>query len=326
MHPPSFEQRVRRAASDGRWAFPVPGGGRTAERHRRLCEIARDDLSEARIAEAHSDAIAILAEAGHVPRNNALYGVWASDGPKSFVRARRVGRGEWHLEGTKQYCSGAPFLDAALVTAHSADAVLLFEVPLAAGIRVEPSTWSTPALAETATVPVSFDVTLPESAVVGAPDWYLTRPGFWHGAVGPAACWAGGALSLIEAVRVLDRQGPHARAHLGALEALAWSLATILDQAGREIDADPLDEARRAQYRALICRHLIERQATEVMDRFGRASGPQLLAFNEFAARQYAGLSVYIRQCHAEKDDEAIAQARPREIVRAAGTSVTQPV
>ncbi len=306
--------------------LPLPGAGRTAERHRRLCEIARGDLCEARIAEAHTDAIAILAEAGHIPQSGALYGVWASDGPTSLVRARRLSGGSWHLEGTKQYCSGAPFLDAALVTAHADDAVLLFDVPLATGVRVEPSTWSTPALAETATVPVTFDVTLAGSAVVGAPDWYLSRPGFWHGALGPAACWAGGALSLIDAVRALDRQGPHARAQLGALQALAWNLETILDQAGREIDADPLDETSRARYRALICRHLIERQSTEVMDRFGRASGPQLLAFDEFAARQYAGLSVYIRQCHAEKDDEAISQAMPREPVRRRAPRDTQPV
>ena len=149
---------------------------------------------------------------------------------------------------------------------------------------------------------------------MGPPGWYLTRPGFWHGAIGPAACWAGGALSLIDAVRSLDRQGPHARAQLGALEALAWNLETILDQAGREIDQDPADSAHGAKRRALICRHLIERQAVEVMDRFGRASGPQLLAFDEFAARQYAGLTIYVRQCHAEKDDEAIAaRAGPSE-------------
>jgi alkylation response protein AidB-like acyl-CoA dehydrogenase len=321
MHPPPFEQRVRRAFSEGRWAVPLTGHGRTAERHRRLAELARGDLSEARIAEAHTDAIAILAEAGHATRPGVLYGVWASDGPNSRVHARRAGRGAWHLEGTKQYCSGAPFLDAALVTAHASDSVLLFDVPLATGVKIEPSTWSTPALAETATVPVTFDVTLADAAVVGAPDWYLARPGFWHGAVGPAACWAGGALSLIDAVRALDRQGPHAKAQLGALEALAWNLQTILDQAGGEIDADPDDETHRAKCRALICRHLIERQATEVMDRFGRASGPQLLAFDEFAARQYAGLSVYIRQCHAEKDDEAIATSIPRAAIRGAAAS-----
>jgi len=117
---------------------------------------------------------------------------------------------------------------------------------------------------------------------------------------------------LIDAVRSLDRRGAHARAHLGALEALAWNLQTILEHAGREIDQDPADHTHCAKRRALICRHLIERQAVEIMDRFGRASGPQLLAFDEFAARQYAGLTVYIRQCHAEKDDEAIAETSAR--------------
>jgi alkylation response protein AidB-like acyl-CoA dehydrogenase len=310
MCPLPFDQQVRRDASEGAWTLPLPGSGSTPARHRRLCEIARGDLSAARIAEAHTDALAILAEANKHPRAAALYGVWASEGPSSLIRAERAGGGLWHLSGTKQYCSGAPFVDAALVTAHAAQAILLFDVPLAAaGLQVEPSTWRTHALAETATGPVAFDVTLPDDAVVGAPDWYLTRPGFWHGAIGPAACWAGGALSLIDAVRSLDRRGAHARAHLGALEALAWNLETILDQAGREIDQDPADTTRCARRRALICRHLIERQAVEIMDRFGRASGPQLLAFDEFAARQYAGLTVYIRQCHAEKDDEVIAEA-----------------
>jgi alkylation response protein AidB-like acyl-CoA dehydrogenase len=312
MCPLPFDQKVRRDASDGTWTLPLPGGGSTAERHRRLCEIARGDLSAARIAEAHTDALAILAEANRQPRAAALYGVWASEGPSSLIRAERAGSGLWHLSGTKQYCSGAPFVDAALVTAHAAEGTLLFDVSLAAGLHIEPSTWRTHALAETATGPVAFDVTLPNDAVVGAPDWYLTRIGFWHGAIGPAACWAGGALSLIDAVRSLDRRGAHARAHLGALEALAWNLQTILEHAGREIDQDPADHTHCAKRRALICRHLIERQAVEIMDRFGRASGPQLLAFDEFAARQYAGLTVYIRQCHAEKDDEAIAETSAR--------------
>jgi alkylation response protein AidB-like acyl-CoA dehydrogenase len=306
MHPLPFEQRVRRDALEGRWSLPLPGRGLTAERHRRLCEIGRRDLSEGRIAEAHTDALAILAEADRTPRNDALYGVWASDGPTSQIRAQQTEDGHWHLAGTKQYCSGAPFLDAALVTAHVDDAILLFDVPIAAGVRIEPSTWQTPALAETLTVPVAFDLTLPADAAIGPPNWYLVRPGFWSGAIGPAACWAGGALSLVDAVRSLAPKGPHARAHFGAMEALAWNLETILDRAGQEIDDDPTDDEKRAKVRALICRHLIERQATEIMDRFGRATGPRLLAFDELAARQYAGLTVYIRQCHAEADDETI--------------------
>jgi hypothetical protein len=56
-------------------------------------------------------------------------------------------------------------------------------------------------------------------------------------------------------------------------------------------------------------RHLIERACTDVLDGFGRASGPQLLAHDEHVARQYGALALYIRQCHAERDLETIPTA-----------------
>jgi hypothetical protein len=165
-------------------------------------------------------------------------------------------------------------------------------------------------LVDTATVPVEFSgVEVGSTKVLGGIDWYLRRPGFWHGALGPAACWAGGAFFLIEAASALRRKDPHSRAQLGALQALGWGLHAILDQAGREIDADPDDVAGCARVRALKARHLIERACTEVLDRFGRATGPQLLAYDEQVARQYGALALYIRQCHAERDLEAIPAA-----------------
>jgi alkylation response protein AidB-like acyl-CoA dehydrogenase len=145
--------------------------------------------------------------------------------------------------------------------------------------------------------------------VTSGANWYLTRPGFWHGALGPAACWAGGAIGLVDAVCTLNKRDPHFRANLGALEAAEWGLRAILNTAAAEIDADPLDTAGEARRRALMARHLIERMCTEVMDRFGRATGPQLLAFNSDIAQRYAELTLYIRQSHAEKDLAAI----PRE-------------
>ena len=44
----------------------------------------------------------------------------------------------------------------------------------------------------------------------------------------------------------------------------------------------------------------------DVLDRFGRATGPQLLAFDGGIARRHAELALYIRQCHAERDLESI--------------------
>jgi len=176
-----------------------------------------------------------------------------------------------------------------------------------AGVRVLPTNWETPAMADTATAPVAFEnVLVPGSSQVGQPGWYLSRPGFWHGAMAPAACWAGGALSLIEAAAALKRRDPHSRAHVGALLAHAWSLSAWFEQAGREIDADPVDESRQARVRALKMRHLVERTCMDVLDRFGRATGPQLLGFDAHMARQHMALALYIRQCHAERDLETI--------------------
>jgi alkylation response protein AidB-like acyl-CoA dehydrogenase len=294
-------------AADG-LTWPFPGRGHTPRRHQALMRWGQRDLSLARIAEAHSDALAILAEAGCLARPGKLYGVWASDGPASALRAEPLSNGNWRLRGTKQFCSGATFVDAALVTARDDVCVRLFDVTLDdPRIRAQPSRWKSPALADTATLTVEFSDTEVDAArQVGGPDWYLERPGFWHGAIGPAACWAGGALFLIEAATVLGRKDPHSRAQVGALQSIAWGLRAMLDQSGGEIDADPQDLAREARVRALKVRHLIERACTEVLDRFGRATGPHLLAHDGEVARQYAALALYIRQCHAERDLETI--------------------
>jgi alkylation response protein AidB-like acyl-CoA dehydrogenase len=292
----------------GDLTLPPPGGGSTAERHRALMDFGRADLSLARIAEAHTDAMAILVEADRVAPVGELYGVWASDGPASLVTARRVGRGKIVLHGLKRYCSGAKLLDAALVTAHEGDHVILLNLPLsAAGITIDDSAWAAPAFAATVTANVTFEnVMLEESNVVGPPGWYLTRPGFWHGALGPAACWAGGAIGLVDAARELHKRDPHARAQLGALEAAEWGFNAVLEEAGRQIDCDPGDSNHQARRRALMVRHLIERTCTDVLDRFGRATGPQLLAFDSVVAQRYSELTLYIRQCHAERDLAAI--------------------
>ena len=107
---------------------------------------------------------------------------------------------------------------------------------------------------------------------------------------------------MVDAARALNKRDVHARAQVGALEAAEWGLRAVLAQAAREIDADPQDSTQEARRRALMARHLIERLCTDVLDRFGRATGPQLLAFDARIAQRYAELSLYIRQCHAERD------------------------
>src|SRR6202789_485595 len=306
--PPSLQDLLAQVRATGELALPFPGQGATPLRHTALRRWGAKDLSLARIAEAHTDALAILAEAGQSGRPGRLYRVWASDGPAGLLTYTRLASGGWALRGTKQFCSCATFLEPALVTAHGEVGILLLDVALDdAGIRPQPSGWESAAMADTGTVAVDFnDVQVPAARVVGGPNWYLGRPGFWHGAIGPAACWAGGALSLIEAATKLARKDPHSRAQVGALQALGWALNAYLEQSGQDIDADPEDKSGEARIRALKVRHLIERACTAVLDRFGRATGPKLLAHDAHVARQHVALTLYIRQCHAERDLETI--------------------
>jgi hypothetical protein len=85
-------------------------------------------------------------------------------------------------------------------------------------------------------------------------------------------------------------------------------MVAVLDRAGREIDADPMDAADNARSRALSARHLIERACMDVLDRFGRATGAALLAYDAQIAQRYSELALYIRQCHAERDLQALVE------------------
>jgi hypothetical protein len=60
-------------AESGRLDLPLPGSGYTRQRWAGLADLAEEDLSQARLAEGHTDAVAILAELGRlraVPRDS----------------------------------------------------------------------------------------------------------------------------------------------------------------------------------------------------------------------------------------------------------------
>lgn len=287
--------------------LPLPGRGETARRHRYLMAVGFEDLSLARIAEAHWDAIAILAEAGKMPAENAVYGVWASEKSGEALELKRENSG-LVISGVKRFCSGAGLVDRALVTV-SLPELRLGEVDLRSNadrIKFDVSDWKTLAFASTRTAKATFDrVPVVESDFIGGIGWYLARPGFWHGACGPAACWAGGAMRLADFAKVHRRSDPHTLAHIGAMHAAAWGMGAYLDTAGREIDADPNDFVE-ARVRARTVRHLVEQASTQTMQRLTRALGPYPLAFDEQVVGHYAELDLYLRQWHAERDLAAL--------------------
>jgi alkylation response protein AidB-like acyl-CoA dehydrogenase len=303
---------------------PQPGAGRTMTRFAELWAVAHDDLSLARLAEAHADALAILHERGRTPIPGARYAVWASEAPGRRLSAD-LDAGGWRLSGAKRFCSGLGHVTHALVTADTPNTsdtpndTTLFEIPVrAAGTaaRIDPSGWSTEAFAATLTGTLHLDnLHLPSTAAVGGPGWYVHRPGFWHGAIGVAACWAGGAAALVSAHDQLDIRDAHRAAHAGAMRADVWEMRAALECAAADIDRDPLDEARAGMARALAARFVIERAASDVLRRFGASAGPAPRAFDAAIARRCAELQLYLLQSHAERDLEALGRDADRSLI-----------
>jgi alkylation response protein AidB-like acyl-CoA dehydrogenase len=290
------------AVGSGRLDLPFPGGGRTRDRWAALAALAEEDLSLGRLAEGHADALAILAELGeNAPAPGSRWGVWAAQPPGPGLTARRDAGG-WRLDGTKQYCSGARSLTHALVTAAAPDGIRLFAVSTHDLVPVT-GTWPATGMAGSDTLDVDFPGIAAEP--VGEAGSYTGRPGFAHGGAGVAACWYGGARGVGQALlgAAAKREiGPHALAHLGAVDVALHTAWTALDVAAAQIDADPEDRGHDGWRRAQRLRALIEATATEVMHRTGRALGAGPLSHNEAHSRRVADLTVYLRQHHAERD------------------------
>lgn len=310
----TLERELRRQLAAGALTLPDPAGGHTPERHLRLLEIGRADLQIARVAEAHTDAVAILHEAGRTESPGALYGVWAADDPtcKLELSESRRTPGGFVLTGTKAFCTGATIVDRALVTVRHAGAAYLIDLDVNNDrVTFDGANWRNPAFGATLTSVARFaEIEVDEADIVGPPGWYLDRVGFWHGACGPAACWAGGAIGLVDGAieRGVHKQpDPHRDAQLGALAALRWQLEVIVEAAGREIDALAHDVAA-AMRRALMLRHNVERAATQIIDLYGRAMGPRPLIQDPDVVRRVAELQLYIRQHHDEHDLESIGR------------------
>lgn len=294
--------QFRGAVETGRLDLPLPGQGRTLDRWRGVLELAAEDLCVARLAEAHLDAVAILAELdAPPPAVGSRWGVWAAHPPEPTLVARRDRNG-WRLDGTKPWCSGARACTHALVTADAPDGYRLFAVDLAAA-RPVPGTWHAVGMAGSD----SLDVELAGVAAVavGEPGTYLDRPGFWQGAMAVAAVWHGGAVGIGRALLEAAARrplGPHALAHLGAVDAALSAVSTALVAAAGEVDADPRDTAGAARLTAQRLRASAERTATEVLDRVGRALGAGPLCRDPRHAALACDLPVYLRQSHAETD------------------------
>lgn len=309
----SVEVELRAMLAAGALELPVPGGGDTAGRWSALAAWGRGDLAVARLAEGHTDATAILAEAGRRPEPGAIYGVWAARSGGTGARLERSGPA-LRLAGTVRFCSGAHVVDRALVVADiptdtptESAGRLLVDVAIAPpGARPEPGTWRTAAMDAADTLDVRFDdLPVAEADVVGRPGWYTGRPGFALGGAGVAAVWWGGAAGLLDRVltHLPAKPDAHQLAHLGELHALVTGTDALLARTAAAVDAAP-----RADHGMAVAevRSAVEHVVRECLERVPRVLGPGPLSRDAELARSVADLGIYLRQHHGERDHAAL--------------------
>jgi hypothetical protein len=281
-----------------------------------LARTAEHDLDAARLTEAHLDAATILDELGGPGVGpGSLWGVWAAGSADTALHATHDGDG-WSLTGRKPWCSGSDRCTHALVTADAPDGGRLFAVDLA-GPTAAPDgdPWRGVGMRGSGTATVRFTAT--PARPVGGPGAYLQRPGFWHGAVGVAAAWLGGAVGAAAPLRERLAQGrgdEHDAAHLGRVDTALASAGAVLRAAAVEIadpdggaechgtEPDSTERIAQARRRALRARAAVEDAVETVLRSTARATGPRPLAQDAHHARHVADLEVYVRQSHAERD------------------------
>ena len=315
-----FRQLVR----DGLADLPLPAAGRTLDRWRVLSDVASHDLSLAKLFEGHTDALAILAELGAAsPGADCTLGTWAAEPPG--VRVLFTGadeNGRVRLHGEKAWCSGADIVSHGLLTVWpssvDADVEHAHHSPGDApsgkpagpwlawvslnqpGVAVSGRGWHAVGMAASSAWQVTFENA--SAQLVGQAGDYLTRPGFWHGGAGIAACWWGGARSLARQLQMSMSRGSEdgfKLAALGKADLALQQTATLLREAASWIDAHPHEDAGEVACRLRLS---AEQAARMVLDEVGRALGAGPFCRDAAFARMAADLPVFIRQSHGEKD------------------------
>ena len=210
----------------GDWATLVP----------LLVAAGRADLCLGRLVEGHADAMRILGQAETAPREG-VYGVWASRSAGTGLRAE-CRDDTWVLTGELRFASGIDLIDRALVPGWiDPEHHLLFDVPLS-DFHPDRDSWPTSAMDGSRSF-TCHGKEIPAGEPIGPEDFYLDRPGFAIGGLGPAAVWLGGAerIALLVAEGLLRFSSTtHQLRRLGVIEEALWRAGAAMECAVRAAD------------------------------------------------------------------------------------------
>ncbi|NAS10183.1 acyl-CoA dehydrogenase [Acinetobacter haemolyticus] len=283
--------------------LPEPASGQTYQRWQVFAQIAGFDLSLAKLFESHCDALSILHELGYENKiDEKIWAVWAADGGPAPLQVENG-----LCRGIKPWCSGAEFIQKALISFkdQQGQSQLCIVDLNQSTIKVDLEQWQAVGMQGTQTARVNFQDTAVK--LIGHPNDYLDRSGFWHGAAGVAACWYGAAVRLIDELQqnCLKSPNPFKKMYLGQLASQLAVIRQYFQYVAQLIDSQPkLSHERDVR----ILRAQTEQSCLAVIEGVGKALGARPFCEQATFASLMADLPVFIRQSHAAFDDEQIAE------------------
>jgi hypothetical protein len=283
--------------------LPYPASGQTYQRWQLFAQIAGYDLSLAKLFESHCDALSILNELGYSQEiDHQIWAIWAAEGGPRPIRIENN-----HCSGIKPWCSGAEFIQKALMSYKNqqGQAELCIVDLTHPSITTDLTQWQAVGMQATQTARVCFDDT--PVIPIGQPNSYLERPGFWHGAAGVAACWYGAAVRLARFLQESCKNHPNAfkKMYLGELAQQLSVTKKYFQYIAESIDQAPMLSHERE---IRILRAQTEQCCQSVIQLVGKALGARPFCEEATFAQLMADLPVFIRQSHAAFDYESIAE------------------
>ena len=152
------------------------------------------------------------------------------------------------------------------------------------------------------------DLPVEPETQIGPTNFYLSRPGFFPGGVGVAACWAGGAARIADLTR-----RPTARSGRGRATSTGPDAHPPGRRRGRSHDGRPGPGALcwrsptpiwlEVQALSTEARAVVAGAVHGVLSEAQRVAGPAGLAFDEDLTRAVHDLQLYVLQQNADADE-----------------------
>ena len=277
----------------------------TAAMRQVLRTIGASSLPLGRLYEGHVNAVRLVVEYGHSGTlelllkevgNGRVSGVWNAEKPPGL----RLDRNSMRLMGSKIYCSGAGFIGRPVVTAATAEGILMM-LPDASSAVVDSSLWKPTGMRASITGTVHFDgIVCDNSEIVGSVGDYYRSPLFATGAWRVLAVQLGALDKLVALFRdglfQRDRykdqlhRARFGRAYAKLEGARLWTTRAALIAEDRDVPPDERDSV------VNLARGAFERAALDILELIQRSLGLGTMIHPDPIERIARDLTTYLRQ------------------------------